>query len=75
MSQEINFKLGKLIENTIDYKILKRKEKVSSVSTKNLASFYMKNKEDSNVVGRMTTYDVVGKRNYKEHFDETKYKF
>ncbi|UJZ89048.1 ac55 [Erannis ankeraria nucleopolyhedrovirus] len=68
MSQ-VNFKLGAVINNTIDCKIKNEK------TTHNSTMFYNKHKEDINKVGRLTTYDVVGGRNFKSHFDEKKYKF
>ncbi|AIU41281.1 ac55 [Sucra jujuba nucleopolyhedrovirus] len=64
----VNFTLGKVIDNTVDSKIKKK-------PSENLIQFYAKYKEDSQKVGRTTTYDVVGQRNYKEHFNEQKYKF
>ncbi|AKN80634.1 hypothetical protein [Perigonia lusca single nucleopolyhedrovirus] len=48
----------------------------NSHSKINLATFYAQYKEeDVKNVGRTTTYDIVGKRNYTGHFDEIKYKF
>ncbi|ADB84390.1 hypothetical protein [Apocheima cinerarium nucleopolyhedrovirus] len=72
MNSQVNFKLGAVINNTIDCKIKNKKDDYNS---QNLAAFYNKHKEDINKVGRSTTYDVVGGRNYKNHFDEKKYKF
>ncbi|AAZ38278.1 ORF-112 [Agrotis segetum nucleopolyhedrovirus A] len=69
MSQ-INFKLKEVINNTVDTKL-----KDNSRRADNLASFYDKCKTDASRVGRSTTYDVVGKRDYKTLFDEKKYKF
>nr|QYF10609.1 hypothetical protein [Buzura suppressaria nucleopolyhedrovirus] len=65
---KVNFKLEKVIDSTVENKI-KRKP------SQNLMQFYVKYKEDTETVGRTTTYDVVGQRNYKEHFNEKKYKF
>ncbi|QYC92790.1 AC55 [Trabala vishnou gigantina nucleopolyhedrovirus] len=68
MSQ-INFKLSRIIDKTIEsnYKI--------KPAVENLAVLYAKCKEDINKVGRHTTYDVVGQRNFKNLFNEKKYKF
>ncbi|ABY65763.1 hypothetical protein [Orgyia leucostigma nucleopolyhedrovirus] len=76
-TKEINIKLGRIIDSAIDAKI-KTTPMTSSSSTtaaESLALFYVKRKEDSSRVGRSTTYDVVGQRNFKKYFDEKKYKF
>ncbi|AIZ48667.1 asb110 [Agrotis segetum nucleopolyhedrovirus B] len=68
MSQ-LNFKLKEVIDNTVNNKLR------SKSNQDTLASFYDKRKSDVAQVGRSTTYDVVGKRDYKTLFDERKYKF
>ncbi|ACI28822.1 agip121 [Agrotis ipsilon multiple nucleopolyhedrovirus] len=68
MSQ-LSFKLGEVIDNTVDNKLRSKNNRET------LASFYDKRKSDVAQVGRSTTYDVVGKRDYKTLFDEKKYKF
>lgn len=65
---KVNFKLEKVIDDTVESKIKKK-------PAENLLQFYAKYKEDAKIVGRVTTYNVVGQRNYKEHFNEQKYKF
>ncbi|AYN45052.1 se92 [Alphabaculovirus alterspexiguae] len=65
MSQ-LNFKLKEVINNTVDNKYQQQQS---------IASFYEQKKKDASQVGRSSTYDVVGKRNYKTLFDEKKYKF
>ncbi|AXU41700.1 ORF105 [Spodoptera eridania nucleopolyhedrovirus] len=65
---ELNFKLKEVINNTVDNKLMKS-------SSKSLAAFYDQKKKDESYVGRSTTYDVVGQRNYKSVYDERKYKF
>lgn len=67
MSQ-VNFKLKQVINNTVD-------NKLKTKGPDNLAAFYDKRKNDVAQVGRSTTYDVVGKRDYKTLFDEKKFKF
>lgn len=68
MSQ-VNFKLKEVINNTVDNKLKNYQHKQS------IASFYEQTKNDASRVGRSSTYDVVGKRDYKTLFDEKKYKF
>ncbi|AKC91716.1 ac55 [Lambdina fiscellaria nucleopolyhedrovirus] len=74
--RNVNFKLERVIENTVDAgmntKQMQQKQKQKQVS---LDKFYANYKNDVNKVGRTTTYDVLGQRNYKEHFNESKYKF
>ncbi|QHB21693.1 ac55 [Artaxa digramma nucleopolyhedrovirus] len=70
MSNCLNFKLKSVIDNTVETKIKKNLS-----HAKSLSEFYAKHKEDSNMVGRVTTYDVVGQRDYKKQFDEKQYKF
>ncbi|ABM45814.1 unknown protein [Spodoptera frugiperda multiple nucleopolyhedrovirus] len=67
MSQ-VNFKLKEVINNTVDSKLRNRNQD-------SLASFYEQKKNDVSYVGKNTTYNVVGQRNYKTVFDEKKYKF
>lgn len=64
----MNFKLKEVIYSTVDTRLKTKQHD-------NLASFYEKRKNDSAHVGRNTTYDVVGKRDYKTLFDEKKYKW
>jgi hypothetical protein len=79
MSQQVNFKLKSVINSTVDTR-LKNNNGSGGTSSgsgnhESLSSFYEKRKNDSAHVGRNTTYDVVGKRDYKTLFDERKYKF
>ncbi|AAZ67414.1 orf43 [Trichoplusia ni single nucleopolyhedrovirus] len=52
-------------------------QSVPSIISKqqNAADFYSKHKADVAYVGRNTTYNVVGQRNYGKYFDEKTYKF
>lgn len=71
MSKNVNFKLGAVIDTTV-VKNLKK----SSDNKSDLLSFYNNYKEkDENIVGRITTYDVIGQRNYKKYFEQSKFKF
>ncbi|WBB27312.1 hypothetical protein [Mythimna sequax nucleopolyhedrovirus] len=72
MGDKMNFKLKEVINGTVDTKL---KSKQQQQQQDNVASFYEKHKNDSARVGCSTTYDVVGKRNYKTLFDEKKYKW
>ena len=63
---EFNFKLKEVINGTVDNKLK---------PAKSLAAFYEQNKKDISYVGRVTTYDVVGQRNYKIVHEDKKYKF
>ncbi|AAG53791.1 unknown [Helicoverpa armigera nucleopolyhedrovirus] len=65
----VNFKLGNVISNAVDSN-MKCYEKKQSV-----AEFYAKHKEDTSKVGRTTTYNVTGERNYKLISDDQRYKF
>ncbi|ABI35724.1 hypothetical protein [Ectropis obliqua nucleopolyhedrovirus] len=65
MSQ-LNIKLSKIIDGAVDSKI--KKSSYNQV-------YYDRRKEDVKSVGKATTYDVVGQRNYASHFNEKKYKF
>ncbi|AUV65378.1 hypothetical protein [Alphabaculovirus myunipunctae] len=71
-NQQVNFKLKQVINNTVETRY---KGNDKSHSQQSLSSFYEQRKADSSYVGRSTTYDVVGKRDYKTLFDEKKYKF
>ena len=68
MSQNVNFKLKEVINSTVD-------TRYKAKQPDNLASFYEKRNKDSSLVGRNSTYDVVGKRNYKTLFDDKKFKW
>lgn len=72
-SRQVDFKLGKVIDNTVDNKM--KCHATNSQKNTSLASFYKKYDEDAGKVGRTTTYDVVGQRDYKKHFDDKRYKF
>lgn len=61
--QKINFKLSQVIDNTVDKRIKKE----------SIADYYRKHKEGSCRVGTTTTYNVVGRRDYKK-LDEKLYK-
>ncbi|ACO53485.1 unknown [Euproctis pseudoconspersa nucleopolyhedrovirus] len=65
----VNFKLKTLIDGAVDTKF-----KYELSVAKNLAEFYAKHKDDNDKVGRITTYDVVGRRNYAKKFDDKMFK-
>lgn len=71
MGDKMNFKLKEVINGTVDTKLKSKQQQQHD----NVATFYEKHKNDSARVGCSTTYDVVGKRNYKTLFDEKKYKW
>ncbi|AAY83977.1 ORF-46 peptide [Chrysodeixis chalcites nucleopolyhedrovirus] len=83
---KVNFQLKKVINNIVDTKMNKDQSSsgysssrsLSSAATsnqQNAADFYTKHKSDVAYVGRNTTYNVVGQRNYGKYFDEKTYKF
>ncbi|ABF47384.1 ac55-like protein [Clanis bilineata nucleopolyhedrovirus] len=72
-SRQVDFKLGKVIDNTVDNKM--KCYAANTQKNNSLASFYKQYEEDTGKVGRMTTYNVVGQRDYKKHLDDKRYKF
>ncbi len=70
MSQ-LSFPLKNVINKTVDTKI----KDSASASKQSSDQFYNKHKEDVAHVGRNTTYNVVGQRNFKNFFDEKQYRF
>ncbi|QEI03597.1 hypothetical protein [Rachiplusia nu nucleopolyhedrovirus] len=70
----LNFQLKNVINKTVDIKL--KDNNCSPTTNKEYTShFYNKHKEDVSYVGRETTYNVVGQRNFKNFFDEKKYRF
>ncbi|QED40570.1 hypothetical protein [Chrysodeixis includens nucleopolyhedrovirus] len=69
----LNFQLKNVINKTVDVKL--NPYSSSNGGTSKESSFSTKHKEDVSFVGRETTYNVVGQRNYKSYFDEKKYRF
>ncbi|AXS67707.1 ASB110/ac55 [Cryptophlebia peltastica nucleopolyhedrovirus] len=66
---DINFKLKEIINTTVDNKYGEKSTKIS------LADFYKKHQEDIACVGKSTTYNCTGKRDYEKHLSDKKYKF
>ncbi|AAR28829.1 ORF65 [Leucania separata nucleopolyhedrovirus] len=89
MSSGVNFKLEKLIAGTImnNYNDNKRYTEHfssqrsgasfgsdhSAVSSSSVSSSSSLN--NANHIGRVTTYDVLGQRNYQTFYDSNKFKF
>ncbi|UOQ18834.1 hypothetical protein [Olene mendosa nucleopolyhedrovirus] len=62
MDKKIHVKMEKIISKTIDNKLKKNKAPETRVG-------------GVDRVGRTTTYDAVGERNYKNFFDEKNFVF
>nr|ANS70941.1 hypothetical protein [Lymantria dispar multiple nucleopolyhedrovirus] len=77
MNKNVDFKMEKIIDKTIENKLKCSTSIRSNTNRTNASAAVVKTEPNQisrhlDVVGRVTTYNTVGERNYKNLFDEKK---